>query len=42
MAATIPDARPVILPGVGHFAMIQNPQLFARAVLDAFNANWDE
>jgi pimeloyl-ACP methyl ester carboxylesterase len=42
MAATIPDARLVILPGVSHFAMIQNPQLFARAVLDAFNANWDE
>lgn len=42
MAATIPDARLVILPGVSHFAMIQNPPLFARAVLDAFNANWDE
>ena len=42
MAAAIPDARLVILPGVSHFAMIQNPPLFARAVLDGFTANWDE
>ena len=41
MAATIPDARLVILPGVSHFAMLQNPPLFARAVLDALTASWD-
>ena len=41
MAATIPDAHLVILPGVSHFAMIQNPPLFARAVLDALTADWD-
>ncbi len=41
MAATIPDARLVILPGVSHFAMLQNPPLFARAVLDALTAPWD-
>ncbi|HEX3347021.1 MAG TPA: alpha/beta hydrolase, partial [Acetobacteraceae bacterium] len=41
MAAAIPDARLVILPGVSHFAMLQNPPLFARAVLDAFTAPWD-
>ena len=41
MASTIPDARLVILPGVSHFAMIQNPPLFARAVLDALTASWD-
>lgn len=42
MAAAIPNARLVILPGVSHFAMIQNPPLFARAVLDMLEANWDE
>ena len=42
MAATIPDARLVILPGVSHFAMLQNPPLFARAVLDALLAPWDD
>ena len=41
MAAAIPNARLVILPGVSHFAMIQNPPLFARAVLDALTAPWD-
>ena len=41
MASTIPDARLVILPGVSHFAMLQNPPLFARAVLDALTASWD-
>ena len=41
MAGTIPDARLVILPGVSHFAMIQNPPLFARAVLDGLTAPWD-
>ncbi len=41
MAATIPDARLVILPGVSHFAMLQNPPLFARAVLDMLTADWE-
>ena len=41
MASTIPSARLVILPGVSHFAMLQNPPLFARAVLDALIADWD-
>ena len=41
MASTIPDARLVILPGVSHFAMIQDPPLFARAVLDGLTASWD-
>jgi hypothetical protein len=26
---------------VSHFAMLQNPPLFARAVLDALTAPWD-
>jgi pimeloyl-ACP methyl ester carboxylesterase len=38
MAASIPGARLVILPGVSHFAMLQNPAWFARAVLDALTA----
>ena len=42
MAATIPDARLVILPGVSHFAMIQDPKLFARAILDMLQASWNE
>jgi pimeloyl-ACP methyl ester carboxylesterase len=42
MAAMIPNAHLVILPGVSHFAMLQNPPLFARAVLDAMDAPWDE
>ena len=42
MAATIPDARLIILPGVSHFAMIQDPPLFARAVLDTLTADWDK
>lgn len=41
IAATIPDAHLVILPGVSHFAMLQNPALFARAVLDGLCAPWD-
>jgi pimeloyl-ACP methyl ester carboxylesterase len=41
MAATIPDARLIILPGVSHFAMLQNPPLFSRAVLDTLTADWD-
>jgi len=32
MAALIPDAREMILPGVSHFACLQNPLLFATAV----------
>jgi pimeloyl-ACP methyl ester carboxylesterase len=42
MANTIPDAHLVILLGVSHFAMLQNPPLFSRAVLDPLTASWDE
>ena len=42
MAQAIPNAHLVILPGVSHFAMLQNPPLFARAVLDALQADWDD
>ena len=42
IAGTIPNAHLVILPGVSHFAMLQNPPLFARAVLDALTAPWDD
>ena len=42
MASMIPNARLVILPGVSHFAMLQNPPLFARAVLDALTASWND
>ena len=41
MASAIPNARLVILPGVSHFAMLQNPPLFARAVLDTLTADWN-
>jgi pimeloyl-ACP methyl ester carboxylesterase len=34
MAASIPDARELILPGVSHFAFLQDPRLFAEAVQD--------
>jgi pimeloyl-ACP methyl ester carboxylesterase len=33
MAATIPDARLIILPGVGHQAMIEDPDEYTQAVL---------
>jgi pimeloyl-ACP methyl ester carboxylesterase len=33
MTKAIPGAKLVILPGVSHFAFLQNPQLFNRAVL---------
>jgi pimeloyl-ACP methyl ester carboxylesterase len=33
MAKAIPGAKLVILPGVSHFAFLQDPQLFNRAVL---------
>ena len=42
MAATIPNAHLMILPGVSHFAAIQNPPLFARALLDELTAPWDD
>jgi pimeloyl-ACP methyl ester carboxylesterase len=32
MAGLIPDAREMILPGVSHFAFLQDPQMFAFAV----------
>lgn len=38
LAATIPGARHVILPGVSHFAMLQRPDDFNRAVLDFLGA----
>ena len=41
MAAAIPGAHLIILPGVSHFAMLQNPPLFARAILDTLTADWD-
>ena len=34
MAKAIPGAKLVILPGVSHFAMLQNPEQFNKAVLD--------
>jgi pimeloyl-ACP methyl ester carboxylesterase len=34
MAATIPHARLVIMPGVSHFAMLQDPKVFGAAVLE--------
>jgi pimeloyl-ACP methyl ester carboxylesterase len=34
LAATIPNARLLILPNVSHFAMLQNPAEFNGAVLD--------
>jgi pimeloyl-ACP methyl ester carboxylesterase len=42
MARAIPGAHLMILPGVSHFAAIQNPPLFARAVLDELTAPWDD
>ena len=32
MASEIPGAKLLILPGVSHFAMLQNPSLFSGAV----------
>jgi pimeloyl-ACP methyl ester carboxylesterase len=34
MARLISGAKLIILPGVSHFAMLQNPKLFNAAVLD--------
>lgn len=34
LAKEIPGARLLILPGVSHFAMLQNPALFNQAVID--------
>lgn len=34
LARTIPDAKFVFLPEVSHFAPVQRPALFNRAVLD--------
>ena len=42
MAGAIPAARLVILPGVSHFAMLQNPALFARASLDALEGSFED
>jgi pimeloyl-ACP methyl ester carboxylesterase len=37
MARLIPGAKLIILPGVSHFAMLQNPRLFNAAVLGFVN-----
>jgi pimeloyl-ACP methyl ester carboxylesterase len=34
MSKAIPGAKLIILPGVSHFAMLQNPALFNKAALD--------
>ena len=39
MAKLIPSAKLVILPGVSHFAMWQNPELFNKAVLDFLSSS---
>jgi pimeloyl-ACP methyl ester carboxylesterase len=39
MAKLIPGAKLVILPGVSHFAMWQNPELFNKAVLDFLSSS---
>jgi pimeloyl-ACP methyl ester carboxylesterase len=33
VAAAIPNAQLLILPGTGHFAFLQNPDLFNRALV---------
>ena len=33
LAATLPDARLQVLPGVGHLAMLESPEATARSVL---------
>jgi pimeloyl-ACP methyl ester carboxylesterase len=38
MARLIPGAKLIILPGVSHFAMLQNPRLFNAAVLGFIDA----
>ena len=38
MARQIPGAKLILLPNVSHFAMLQNPALFNRAVLDFLRA----
>ena len=39
MASVIAGARLVMLPGVSHFAMLQNPAQFNQALLDFLAAN---
>ena len=34
LAREVPGAKLLILPGVSHFAMLQNPALFNQAVVD--------
>jgi len=42
LAATIPGAKLVILPGVDHFALLQDPEGFNRSVLDFLKAGaWE-
>jgi pimeloyl-ACP methyl ester carboxylesterase len=38
LAATVPDARLLLLDGVGHVAMLEAPEATARAVLDMVEA----
>jgi pimeloyl-ACP methyl ester carboxylesterase len=40
LAATIPNAKLLILPDVSHFAMVQNPVEFNQAVLTFLNSRW--
>jgi pimeloyl-ACP methyl ester carboxylesterase len=38
IAAAIPGAKLVLLPGVSHFAMVQNPEQFSQALLEFLDA----
>lgn len=39
LAAAIPAAKLVMMPGVSHFAMLQSPKMFNEALLRFLNAN---
>lgn len=34
MLHLVPNAREMILPGVSHFAVLQDPRLFSEAIVD--------
>jgi len=38
MAAKIPGAKKVVIPGAGHAANVDQPEMFNRAVLDFLEA----
>ena len=38
MASVIPGAKLVVLKDVGHFAMLQDPDAYTKAVLDFLDA----